>query len=716
MAGRQEDPGWGVRQDIHAARDALTAGRDLTVHNYFTAGSSEQERATRGPVVVGDIPQQPPGFQRRADLLGVLDAVGPGVSVVHAMTGMRGVGKTQLAAAYARAKLGAGWRLVAWINAGDTGNLQAGLAAVAEAAGLAGAASADAGLAVRHWLEADGDRRLIVFDDAADAEVVRPYVPAGGAARVLITSNRQSVANLGPRVGVEVFTKEEAVAFMADRTWLVDNATAEAVAAELGYLPLGLAQAAAVIAAQHLPYSTYLERLRALPVDQYLTREEGQPYPRGVAEAVWLSLEAVRTDDRAGACTGVMEIMAVLSAAGVRRDLLHAAGRAGILARRKRGRAAEISAGGVDEALGQLAERSLLTFSVDGQAVIAHRLVLRVMREGLARQGRFTAVCRAAATVLSTRDKALEGSQDRLAVRDIAEQETALWENTLSPAAQTDNKLARMLRQLRLSALDYLNELGDNAPQVIAVGEPLTADFERVQGPDHPDTLASRNYLAEAYRAAGRAAEGIRLHEQTLADRERVLGPDHSDTLGSRNNLALAYQEAGRAVEAIPLHEQTLTAAERVLGRDHPKTLISRNNLALAYQAAGWAAEAIRLHEQTLADRERVFGPDHPYTLASRNNLALAYQAAGRAVEAIPLHEQTLAAAERVLGPDHPSTLLSRNNLAGAYQATGWAAEAIPLFEQTLAALERVLGPDHPSTLLSRNNLAAAYRAARRAD
>ena len=35
---------------------------------------------------------------------------------------------------------------------------------------------------------------------------------------------------------------------------------------------------------------------------------------------------------RAGVCTGVMEIMAVLSAAGVRRDLLHAAGQAGVLA------------------------------------------------------------------------------------------------------------------------------------------------------------------------------------------------------------------------------------------------------------------------------------------------------------------------------------------------------------------------------------------------
>jgi Tetratricopeptide repeat len=474
---------------------------------------------------VGDIPQQPPGFQPRADLLAELDAAAPGVSVVHVVTGIRGVGKTQLAATYARAKLAAGWRLVAWVNAEDPRSLLAGLAAVAEAAGLVGEAAADTGLAVRHWLEDDGDQRLLVFDDATDADVLRPYVPAGGAARVLITSNRQSVANLGFRVGVEVFTKDEAVTFLADQIGLADSAGAETVAEELGYLPLALAQATAVIAAQHLPYGTYLERLRALPVGEYLARQEGQSYPHGVAEAVLLSLETVRAGDRTGVCIRVMEIVAVLSAAGVRRDMLHDAGQAGVLAAGRRGRAARTSAAVVDGALGRLAERSLLSFSLDGQAVTAHRLVLRVIREGLARQGRFTAVCRAAAAVLETRAEALEGSRDRSAVRDFPDQVMTLWENTLSPPGQADDELARMLLRLRLSALYYLKELGDRTPQAIVVGEPLTADLERVLGPDHPSTLASRNNLAGAYLEAGRAAEAIPLFEQVLADRERVLGP-----------------------------------------------------------------------------------------------------------------------------------------------------------------------------------------------
>jgi tetratricopeptide (TPR) repeat protein len=678
QADRDRPDTTAARRAYTAERDLYAAERDLTVNNYYAAaGAVEPPGAwlpgADGPVVAGDIPQEPPGFQPRAGLVAELDRAGPGVLVVRAVTGMRGVGKTQLAAAYARARLAERWRLVAWVNASDPGSLLAGLASTAEAARLdvASGDGGDAGRVVRHWLETDGDRCLIVFDNATDADVLRPFVPAGGAARVLITSNRRAVANLGASVGVEVFSEAEALAFLADRIGLADPAGAAAVAGELGYLPLALAQAAAVIAGQHLAYGTYLERLRALPIAEYLTRDAGQPYPYGVAQAVLLSLDAVRAGVQGGVCAGVMEMMAVLSAGGVRRELLHEAGQAGVLSGGEHRVA--VAAGVVDGALGQLAEASLLAFSLGNQVVIAHRLVLRVVRDQLARQGRLATVCEDAAVVLGARAEALAGSQDRVAVRDIPEQIMALQEHAASSASGAGEELVGKLLGLRVWALYHLNALGDSAEQVIVAGELLVADSVRVLGADHPDTLQSRNNLGEAYRVAGRAAEAIPLHQQNLAVRERVLGADDPETLTSRNNLAAAYVAVGRAALAIPLHEQTLAGRERVLGLDHPDTLGSRNNLAATYQAAGRAAEAIPLHEQTLAAFERVLGPDQPGTVASRNNLAVAYGAAGRVAEAIPLLEQTLAAMERMLGPDHPDTLQLRNNLAAARRAADQA-------------------------------------------
>ena len=176
-----------------------------------------------------------------------------------------------------------------------------------------------------------------------------------------------------------------------------------------------------------------------------------------------LSLRAVRAADQSGACTRVMEIMAVLSATGVRRELLHTAGQAGVLAEGRHSVAAPM----VDQALAQLAERSLLTFSLGGQTILIHRLVTRVARDELTQQERFPVVCRAAASVLEARARALVGSQDRPAARAVPEQVAALLGNMARLATETDEELAGVLLRLRFFALYNLIQLGESATQAV---------------------------------------------------------------------------------------------------------------------------------------------------------------------------------------------------------------------------------------------------------
>ncbi len=227
---------------------------------------------------------------------------------------------------------------------------------------------------------------------------------------------------------------------------------------------------------------------------------------------------------------------------------------------------------------------------------------------------------------------------------------------------------------------------------------------------DHNNTALLRfrieDGLAGVYMSMGNIVQAVPLYEQTLAARLRVLGPDHPDTLTSRNNLALAYQWTGDVNRAIPLYEQTLADSDRVLGKDHPSTLTTRNNLATAYRNIDDVSRAIPLYEQTLEARIRVLGADHPDTLTSRNNLATAYAEAGDVSRAIPLYEQILEARIRVLGADHPDTLQTRSNLAYWLGQAGQVQEAVTEFRRLVDDMARVLGPDHSDTLTVRNNLA----------
>jgi RNA polymerase sigma factor (sigma-70 family) len=659
--------------------------------------------ATDNHVVVGDIPMEPLGFQSRAGLLAELDRASARVSVIHARTGQHGLGTTQLAAAYARAKLAAGWRLVAWVNGADTSSLLAGLAAVADAVRLpdgdSGRGVTDAGAAVRHWLEANGDQCLLVFDDVFDPEVVRPFIPVGGAAKVLITTSRPPAAGVGTPIPVDTFSADEASAFLTGRTSREYEAGAAEVAAVLEHLPLALALAASVVAGQQRGgYAWYLDRLQAVPADVSLMGDDGQPHPAGLARAVLLSLQAVRAADRTGVCTRVMEIMAGLSPAGVHRELLYSAGQAGVLASGGRLVAASL----VDRVLEWLGGRSLLTFSRDGQTVVMNRLVARVIRNGLARRGRLAAAYEAAAFVLDVYSRALVGSPDRRAVRGILQQVTALLDSLAGLADPINEELAWVLLRLRFVAFFHVLELGDSTPLAIAIGEPLAADLGRLLGPDHPDTLNSRNSLAAAYLAAGRVDEAIPLFEQILAVRQRMLGPDDPETLVSQNNLASAYQDAGRIAEAIRLYELNLEVRERLLGSGHPSTLNSRGNLAAAYRDEGQVVKAIPLLEQTLADRERVLGVDHPDTQATRRKLATAYQHAGRAAEAVPLLERAPVDRKTVLRSD---TRAAPKNLAEANRAPDRVVDPVPPPERA-----RVTRKQQPSDLAARQVPPAGFR------
>src|SRR5438876_1646384 len=302
----------------------------------------------------------------------------------------------------------------------------------------------DAGHAVRRRLEADGDRCLLIFDGAEDPEALRPFVPIGGAARVLITSTRPAGASWLAGVPVDVFTPEEARAFLAERAERADDAAAAAVAAELGHLPLALALAAAVAVGQQAGYQGCLERLRALPAGEPLAQGESQAPPLGIVQPVLLSLEAVRTADGTGVCTRLMEIMAVLSTAGVCRDLLHDAGRR------------RVAATDVDRAIAELTGRSLLTVSLDGQTIVMHPLVADVIRVGLAQRGELTAACRAAASVLVARAQAVNVSRDRPAVRDICQQVTALLASMTGSAGENGQASVGDLLRIRFLYMYHL--------------------------------------------------------------------------------------------------------------------------------------------------------------------------------------------------------------------------------------------------------------------
>jgi DNA-binding MarR family transcriptional regulator len=176
----------------------------------------------------------------------------------------------------------------------------------------------------------------------------------------------------------------------------------------------------------------------------------------------------------------------------------------------------------------------------------------------------------------------------------------------------------------------YIDEAGiwnDMLPAEHAARLPVFASLLESQraslGDDHPDTLLTRQCVANATGGAGDDRAALDLYVRVAADSAELLGADHPDTLASRHQVAYYTGETADAVHALALSREVTTDCERVLGPDHRLTLTSRHNSAYYTGVCGDAGAAVDLLRQVAVGRERVQGPDHPETLSTR--LALAF-------------------------------------------------------------------------------------------
>ena len=231
---------------------------------------------------------------------------------------------------------------------------------------------------------------------------------------------------------------------------------------------------------------------------------------------------------------------------------------------------------------------------------------------------------------------------------------------------------------------------------------------EAEHGHDHPSVAVGLNNLAQLLKATNRLAEAELLMRRALAIHEASLGPDHPSVARNLNNLAALLMATNRLAEAEPLMRRALTIDEANFGPHHPNVAMYLNNLAqlLTEQATNRLAEAEPFMRRALAIDEANFGPDHPNVARNLNNLAGLLHATNRRAEAEPLMRRALAIVEKRLGPDHPNVAASLNNLAQLLQATTRLAEAEPLTRRALAIVEKRLGPDHPNVAAALNNLA----------
>ncbi|MEU5200388.1 tetratricopeptide repeat protein [Streptomyces scabiei] len=671
------------------------------------------------------------------------------------LTGMGGVGKTQMAADYARTAWNdpgsaGGLDVLVWVTASArspivTGYAQAGVE-------LCRADPDDPESAARSFLAwltpkvgAKPCRWLIVLDDVADpADLNGLWPPDSPYGRTLITTRRRDAAlsregSLTIEVGL--FTQDEALTYLATslagRDESADQLTA--LAADLGFLPLALAQAAAYLIDTGETITDYRDLLAdrattlaslapdVLPDDQALP----------LAAAWSLSLDRADTLRPAGLARPMLQLASLLDGNGIPPAVLSSPPVLAHLAA-YRTRASEnsveqlvpVSPRDAVRALRALHRLSLIVYTPTDvhPAVRVHQLIQRATRDTLTPHQRGQTVRSAADALVAAWPEAARDTDLAQTLRSNTEAlnsnaELELWETdahsvlfrvgrSLDEVGQFNAAVTHWQRlinvarsrlgpahltslRMRLNLIRSMGQAGDAAGAVIASQE-LLGDCVRVLGEDDPVTLGARFWLAYWQGYAGEAALAADAFEDLLTDFARVFGSENPETFAVRHNIVRWRGEDGDTEGALAGTEELLTNLLNSLDPNHPFIWDAQHNIAYWKWKIGNPGEAVRDFQVALERRREILGPHHPDTLTTWYVLAEAQGDSGDPWSAVDTLEELIEHEAEVLGANHHTILAARRHLASWKGRTGKTSAAVTDLEKLLADLARNEGPHYP--------------------
>jgi hypothetical protein len=231
-------------------------------------------------VAVSNIPiRVPTHFMGREDTLADIERVLKrygGRIAITALLGLRGVGKTVLAAAYAEHHR-RDYRVTWWLRAQTEAGMRADLTALGVRLDWVSPDEKEepALAVVMERLRHEGEGILLIYDNALDANALKPYLPRGGSARVLVTSNAHAWRGVAEPIEIRLWPKEIGADYLVARTDREsERPAAEALSEALGGLPLAHEQAAAYCERLEIRLAEYHRRFAAAPATMLDTERD----------------------------------------------------------------------------------------------------------------------------------------------------------------------------------------------------------------------------------------------------------------------------------------------------------------------------------------------------------------------------------------------------------------------------------------------------------
>ncbi|RSL64198.1 hypothetical protein CEP53_004146 [Fusarium sp. AF-6] len=651
------------------------------------------------------------------------------------LCGLGGVGKTQVALAYAYWLQEAHPEIsVFWVHANSAERFSHSYAGIAEECHIPGydeSSGLDSLSIVKSWLESkDSGKWLIIIDNADDMQLFFPsgdgekfsdYIPECAHGTTLVTTRNLQVGSRLTRgkrpIEVNKMDEDESVQLLIRGLQGIDEDPKDLLrlSSRLEFLPLALVQASAFIQENTITVNKYLELLEGsekglvdLLSEDFDAVGRDSATPRAVTETWILSFQQIQR--QYPFATELLSLMSLFDRQSIPMDFLEF-----YTEEKKKEPSSAIQ---LVKALGVLKAFSFIIAEKRGDHNM-HRLVQLVTRAWLNRNGTKNEFTNWALLAVSdaypyghfedipTCSAYLAHAYAVLNSDEVDSQteKKSSDSETNGTDSEIEAKLVKASLRHRVGGFFWFQGRYAEAERIQR--QAINTRTELL-GAEHPETLIVMSDLAATLCHQGRWEEAEELEVHIMETRKRLQGDEHEKTLDAMNNLAFTISEQGRLEEAGELWGHVLEVRKRVLGEDHSDTILAMNNLAITLGGE----EEKALQRRVIEARKRLLGEEHPDTLIAMGNLAMTLYRNGETWEAEELQVQVMEVSKRVLGEEHPDTLIAMTNLGRTWTLLGkltadtkhlypdvdMLCDAVALLVDCVRLRRQVLGEDHPDT------------------
>lgn len=627
----------------------------------------------------------------------------------HAISGLGGIGKTQVAIEYAY-RFRRDYQAVFWVRADSSEALISSYVTIANMLNLPEKDAREQEVvvqAVQTWLRTH-QQWLLILDNADELDLLPSFLPPTLGGHSLLTTRAAVLGRLAGRIEVETFDLEQGALFLLRRAGLLapdatlghstpeDRSLALQVTHELGGLPLALDQAGAYLEATGSSLANYQQIYQQHRI-QLLQERRGHPFDHPEPVATTWSLAFQRVKEKNLAAAELLLFCAFLAPDPIPEEMI-------VQGADELGSVLTLVA--ADAYLLNQAIEALRTYSLLGRdpkthTLTMHRLVQTVLYDTLPLETRGQWMQRVVNAVNAAFPESNEYANWPVCERCLPHALLCITWMKQQPIVSL--QAARLLHQVGR----YLRGRARYA-EAQSMHQHALEIYEQLH-PEHSDALTNLRHLADLYMEQGKSTEAERFYQKLLAIHEKAYGAEHPEVVTDLDDLAYLYAKQRKYTEAEIFYQKGLLIREQQLGPEHPDTARSLSYLADLCVKQEKYPEAEIFYQRALAIREHQSGPEYTDTARSLRHLAYLYVKQGKYAQAEPLYQRALAIRKQHLGPEHPYTAISLGFLADLYVKLEKYREAEPLYQQALAINKKVYGAEHPKVGVNLSDLAHFY-------